>query len=227
MSEMINSSVYFGTVLTLLAFSLGKYIRKKANTEICNPILIAVIVIIAFLLVTKTDYKVYKEGSKLISMMLTPTTICLAIPLYEQFEVLKKNAVAVLLGIFSGVIASIGSVTLLSMLFGLSHAEWVTVLPKSVTSAIGMDLAAELGGNAAIAVAVIILTGITGNMLAKGFLRLIKVTEPVAVGTALGTASHAIGTSKACEIGDVEGAMSSLSIVTAGIITVIICGIIA
>ena len=175
---------------------------------------------IATLLVTKVDYASFQAGSKYLSYLLTPATICLAIPLYEQFEILKKNYPAVLCGIFSGVVTSLAAVAMLAMAFGLTHEEYVTFLPKSITTAIGLGVSEELGGYTTITAAAIIITGVLGNVIAEAVLRLFRITEPVAKGVAIGTSAHAIGTARAMEIGEVEGALSSLSIVVAGIITV-------
>lgn len=227
MNEFFASSVYAGSVLTLLFFYVGILLKKRFKSAIVNPLLIAVLLIIFFLLVTKTEYSSYYEGAKYISWFLTPATICLAVPLYEQVEPLRKNATAIICGILSGVITSLVSVLIFSMLFGLSHKEYVTFLPKSITTAIGMAVSEELGGYSPITVAVIILTGITGNLICVPLLNVLKINDPVAKGVAIGTSSHAIGTAKAMEIGDVTGAMSSLSIVVAGVLTVIIAPLFA
>ena len=153
--------------------------------------------------------------------MLTPATICLAVPLYEQIGLLKKNYKAIIIGIIAGVLTSLTSVLLLVLLFRLEYASYVTLLPKSITTAIGMGVSEELGGYVPITVAVIIVTGVIGNMLAETVCKVFKINDPVAKGIAIGSSSHAIGTAKAMEMGDVEGAMSSLSIVVSGILTVI------
>lgn len=174
----------------------------------------------AFLLVCGVDYDSYQEGAKYLSYLLTPATVCLAVPLYEQYEALRKNWRAVLAGIAAGVVASLLSILAMAVLFSLGHEEYVTFLPKSITTAIGMGVSEELGGYVPVTVAVIIITGVLGNVLAEPVLRLFRIREPVARGVALGTASHAIGTTRAMEMGEVEGAMSSLSIVVSGILTV-------
>ncbi|MCQ2400356.1 MAG: LrgB family protein [Lachnospiraceae bacterium] len=227
MNEFFASSVYAGTVLTLLFFYVGMLLKKKFKSAIVNPLLIAVGLTIAFLVSTKTEYSSYYEGARYISWFLTPATICLAVPLYEQMEALKKNAAAILCGILSGVVASLLSVLILSVLFGLSHREYVTFLPKSITTAIGMAVSEEMGGYSPITVAVIIMTGITGNLICVPLLKVLCIKEPVAKGIAIGTASHAIGTAKAMEIGSLTGAMSSLSIVVSGVFTVILAPVFA
>ena len=153
--------------------------------------------------------------------MLTPATVCLAIPLYEQIELLKHNVKAIMAGIISGVLTSLISVFAMAAVFGFSHEEYVTLLPKSITTAIGMGVSDELGGIVTITVAVIIVTGIFGNVIGEHVCRLFRIEEPVAKGIAMGSASHAIGTAKAMEMGEIEGAMSSLSIAVAGLLTVV------
>lgn len=220
MTELILNSAYFGAVLSVGAFLLGRALQKRVKHPLCNPLLIAIVLVILFLLVFDLDYESYQRSARYLSYFLTPATVCLAIPLYEQFELLKKNLRAVLAGIGSGVLASLCSVLALSLLFRLDHASYVTFLPKSITTAIGMGVSEELGGHVAVTVAVIIITGIMGNMLAEPVCRLFRITEPVAKGIAIGSASHAIGTTKAMEMGQLEGAMSSLSIALSGILTV-------
>ena len=173
------------------------------------------------------DYEVYNSSARYLSFLLTPATVCLAVPLYEQFDKLKENAAAILAGIFSGVLTSIASIFAMSKLFGFTKEEFVTFLPKSITTAIGMSVAEELGGYVSIAVAAIIVTGVLGNIICEAILKLFKIEDPIAKGAAIGTASHAIGTSKAIEIGEVEGAISSLSIVVAGIMTVLLSAVFA
>ena len=221
MSEMTVNSAYFGVVLSIGAFLVGRALQKRFKHPLCNPLLIAIVLVILFLLVFHVDYESYQSSAKLLSSLLTPATVCLAIPLYEQFELLKKNVKAVLAGIVSGVLSSLCCVLVLALLFRLDHASYVTFLPKSITTAIGMGVSEELGGYVSITVAVIIISGILGNIFAESACRLFRVTEPIARGVAIGSASHAIGTAKAMELGEIEGAMSSLSIVVSGLLTVI------
>lgn len=220
MHEFFSSSVYFGVLISLAAYFLGAWLRKKTGFPLFHPILVSVCLVIALLSILKIDYAVYNQSAKLLSALLTPATICLAVPLYEQLSLLKKHKNAILIGIFSGVITSLLCVLALCMLFKLDHAAYVTLLPKSVTSAIGMGISEELGGYVSITVAVIILSGILGNMTAKSICRIFGITDPVARGVAIGTSSHAIGTTRAMEMGEIEGAMSGLSIVISGILTV-------
>lgn len=221
MNELLGNSLFFGVVISVLAYQSGLMIRRKWKFAILNPLLISIIIVIAVLLVFHMDYETYNEGAKYLSYLLTPATVCLAIPLYEQLEHLKKNVKAIAAGILSGVLSSLISVLALSAAFGLSHKEYVTLLPKSITTAIGMGVSEELGGIVTITVAVIIVTGVLGNIIAELVCRLFRIKEPVAKGIAIGSASHAIGTAKALEMGEVEGAMSSLSIAVSGLLTVI------
>lgn len=221
MKEFLSESIIFGAVLSLAAYEVGLLMKKKFKLAILNPLLIGTICVIGFLLIFRIDYEEYNEGAKYISYLLTPATVCLAVPLYEQLSLLKKNFMAVAVGILSGVLASLVSVLALAKLFDLNHQQYVTLLPKSITTAIGMGVSEELGGLVTITVAVIVITGILGNVIAEFICKIFKIHEPIAKGLALGTASHAIGTAKAMEMGQIEGAMSSLAIAVAGLLTVI------
>lgn len=221
MKEFLMNSVFFGAFLSLAAYEFGLILKKKFRLAILNPLLIGTICVIAVLLILDMDYDKYNEGAKYISYLLTPATVCLAVPLYEQLTLLKKNFKAVAAGIVSGVLASLVSVFALAKLFGLNHEQYVTLLPKSITTAIGMGVSEELGGIVTITVASIIITGILGNVIAEYVCKIFKIKEPIAKGLAIGTASHAIGTAKAMEMGQVEGAMSSLAIAVAGLLTVV------
>ncbi len=221
MKEILCSSTFFGVVVSILAYQLGLFVKSKFNISIFNPLLIAIIVVILILMVFDVDYASYNEGAKYLSYLLTPATVCLAIPLYEQLDLLKNNFKAITAGIISGVLTSLTCVLVLSILFKLEHAEYVTLLPKSITTAIGIGVSEELGGIVTITIAVIIVTGVLGNIFAETICKIFKIHEPIAKGIAIGSSSHAMGTTKAMEMGEIEGAMSSLSIVVAGILTVV------
>ena len=212
MKSFLTDSVFLGVVVSLLTYEFGLWFKKKVKIAIFNPLLISVIAVMVFLVVFHIDYADYQEGAKYISYLLTPATVCLAVPLYEQFELLRKNLKAVIAGIISGVLA---------LLFRFDHQQYVTLLPKSITTAIGMGVSEELGGYVTITVAVIIITGIFGYITADAVLKLFHIEEPIAKGIAIGSASHAVGTAKAMELGEIEGAMSSLSIAVSGILTVV------
>ena len=227
MSEFLEISMFAGVTLSLISYLIGSALKKKFKIGILNPLLVSIVVTIIVLAVCRVDYATYNEGAKYLSWLLTPATVCLAIPLYEQWELLKNNAKAVLLGLTAGVLTSLGTVLVLAKLMGLSHEEYVTLLPKSITTAIGMGVSEELGGYVTITVAVIIVTGILGNMFGELICRIFRITEPISKGLALGSSAHAIGTAKAIEMGEVEGAMSSLAIAVSGIITVIFASVFA
>lgn len=221
MSEFFQESLFFGMTVSLLAYGLGVMLKKKFHWGFLNPLLLSIIFVILFLKVFHIDYEVYDNTAKYLSYLLTPATVCLAIPLYQQLSLLKENLAAVVLGIVSGVLASMGGIFVMALAFGLNHQQYATLLPKSITTAIGMGVSEELGGITTITVAVIVVTGVLGNVIAELVFKIFKIHEPIAKGLALGTAAHAIGTSKALELGEVEGAMSSLSIAVAGLLTVV------
>ena len=221
MKELIENSVFIGVMISLASYGLGMWLRKKTGLSFMNPLLISIILVIAFLLLTGVSYKTYAEGANAISFLLTPATICLAVPLYQQFNLLKKNWKAVVAGVVSGVVSSLVCILLLALLFKFDHQTYVTFLPKSITTAIGMGVTEELGGYVSLAVIVIVITGVIGNVIAEWVLKLFRIEESIAKGIAIGSSSHAVGTAKAMEIGQIEGAMSSLSIVVCGLLTVV------
>ncbi len=227
MSEFVSSSLFFGAALSLAAFEAGTLLKKKLKLSLFNPLLVSIILVIVVLLVFHIDYQSYNASAKYLSYLLTPATVCLAIPLYEQLEKLKENWKAILAGILSGIVSCILCVYAFSLLFGLTHEQYVTLLPKSITTAIGMDVSTELGGITTITVAVIIITGVFGNIVGEPLCRLFHITEPVAKGVGMGSSAHAIGTAKAMEMGEVEGAISSLSIAVTGLLTVVAASIAA
>ena len=227
MNDIFASSATIGVVISLFAYFIGTFLRNKTKKVFMNPLLISIVLVIVFLLVFDIEYESYNQSAKYITYLLTPATVSLAIPLYQQIELLKKNFRAIIVGITSGVFTSLISVLTLSLIFRLSHEEYVTLLPKSITSAIGMVMSEELGGYVSITVAIIAVTGILGNMIAEYVCKLFRIKSPIARGLAIGTSSHAAGTTKAMEMGQIEGAMSSLSIVIAGLLTVILAPIFA
>lgn len=227
MKDLLTNSTFFGIFLSIGSYMIALTIQKKFNKGFLNPLLIAITMTIAVILLCDIDYESYNASAKYLSFLLTPATVCLAVPLYEKIDLLKKNAKAIFIGIFSGVMTSVLSIYLMSKIFSFTKEEFVTFLPKSITTAIGMSVAQELGGYVSIAVAAIILTGVLGNMICVSVLKIFHIDDSIAKGVAIGSASHAIGTSRAMQIGETEGAISSLSIVTAGIMTVILANIVA
>lgn len=221
MNQLVMNSTTIGIVISIVGYEIGIYLKKKFKMAIFNPLLVSIIFVICILLVFRIDYESYNLSAKYLSYLLTPATVSLAIPLYQQLSLLKEHVLAILCGILSGVLTSLCSVWALSLVFRLSHEEYVTLLPKSITTAIGMGISDELGGYVTITVAVIIITGVLGNMCAESICKMAHITDPIAKGIAIGTSSHAIGTARAIEIGEIEGAMSSLSIVISGICTLI------
>ena len=221
MLNFLTNSLFFGVAVSLAAYEVGSLLKKKFKSPLLNPLLISIILVIAILVALDVDYQSYNISAKYLSYLLTPATVCLAIPLHQQMGLLKKNMKAILAGILSGVFTSLAGVWVFSMLFHLDKKIYATLLPKSITTAIGMGISEELGGIVTITVAAIIITGIIGNMFGDVICRLCGIRHPIATGLAIGTASHAMGTAKAMEIGEIEGAMSSLSIAVAGLMTVI------
>lgn len=222
MIAFLTSSAYFGLALTLGMFYLARVINKRAGREIFNPLLFATVTICVMLVALQIPYEAYEKGAAHIDVLLTPATICLAIPLYRQYTLLKENFGAVLAGVAAGVIAHMAGCILLLFLLNLDSAAFATILPKSITTAIGKSLSAEMGGYPAITMATIMLTGQFGAVASPALLKLFRVTEPLAQGLAIGTASHAAGTSRAVELGDIQGASSSLAIVVTGLLTVFV-----
>ena len=222
MSNFIENSVFFGVFISIITYEIGVLIKKKLKLAIFNPLLISIALIIVFLLAFHIKYNVYESGAQYLSYFLTPATVALAVPLYEQIEPLKKNWKAIVAGILSGALTSALCVLAVALIFQLDHKQYVTLLPKSITTAIGMGLSEELGGIVTITVAVIVVTGVIGNMFAESICKLFNITDPVAKGIGIGSASHAMGTAKAMEMGEIEGAMSSLSIAVSGLLTVVV-----
>ena len=222
MAEFLEGISLFPVLLTLATYQLGLWCSKKVKHALCNPLLIATILSIAFILLTDFDLQVYQKGNSGISWLLTPATVCLAVPLYEQLKILKKHLSAIVVGIVAGVIVSLGSILLLCRLFRLEDVMTVSLLPKSITTAIGLSLAEQSGGISALTTFAIIITGILGNLSGCALCKLLRITDPVAQGVGFGTASHVIGTSRAMEVDPLVGAVSSLSLAVAGILTALV-----
>ncbi|MBE5943573.1 MAG: LrgB family protein [Lachnospiraceae bacterium] len=218
----LSETMFFGVAISLICYGIGTFVNRKVKFPLANPLLIAAILLIVILKIMDIEYETYLSEAKYISYLLTPATVCLAVPLYEKLQLLKDNLKAVLLGIFTGIVISAISIWGVCVVFSLDESVFATMLPKSTTTAIGMAVSEEMGGVVNITVAMIAITGISGNVLADWVLRLFRVTEPVARGIAIGTSSHVMGTSKALEMGETEGAMSGLAVAVAGLITVLI-----
>ena len=220
MNNFADSSLFIGAIITLAGYQVGLALYKKTRFALLNPILTGMTFTACLLLFLKIDYKSYNESAQYISYLLTPATICLSLPLYENLRLIKKHCKAIAAGILMGTASSTVSVYLLSLIFKFSHVHYVTFLPKSVTTAIGIGICEELGGLVNIAVISIIFSGIIGYTISPALMNFFRIKEPIAVGIAIGSASHAIGTAKAMEMGETEGAMSGLAIALTGILTV-------
>ncbi|MGN1313534.1 MAG: LrgB family protein [Lachnospiraceae bacterium] len=221
-NEFLGESLFFGMALSLIAYRIGFMVQKKWKKVFLNPLLIAVILIITFLLVTGISYETYEYGAKYLSYFMTPVTVCLAVPLYRQLQVLKENLAAILISIAIGCLTHAAVVIAILSVFGVEEQLIFSLLPKSITTAIALGVSSEIGGIQGITVIGVMVAGISGAVVGPALLKLVGVTEPVAQGLAIGSSSHAVGTSKAIELGEVPAAMSSLAIVVTGILTVVI-----
>ena len=220
LNEFLSGSVAWGVLLTLAAFALGALVNRVTGKAFFNPLLLGAIFVIIFLSVCGIPYADYKVSAAPVNYLLLPATVALAIPLYEKLDLLKANAAAIIAGISVGTLVSLGSALALALALHLTQEQYATLLPKSVTTAISMDVAAELGGIAALTGAIVI---VTGNLLAETVCKAFHITDPIAKGVGIGTSAHAVGTSKALQMGEVEGAMSGLSIAVAGVLTAVLC----
>lgn len=220
MAEIFNTP-YFGISLTIIAFLIGQKIQKKTGLLICNPLIIAVVIIVGILLILKIPYESYQQGGSIINMFLAPATACLAVSIYNKIQILKENWLPILVGCACGSLASMASVYAMCKLFRLDDAITAAMLPKSLTTPIAVSVAESLGGVSSITVVVVIFTGILGSIFAPTLIKVFRVNDPMTAGLSIGACSHAIGTSKALQIGETEGAMSGLAIGICGIFTVI------
>ncbi|WPC40538.1 LrgB family protein [Clostridium sp. JS66] len=226
MKNLISTPL-FGIMISLITFEIGCIVNKKTKLALLNPLLISIALVIMVLKYVNISIDDYNKGGQFITFLLTPATVVLAVPLYKKIKLFKANAVSIFSGIFMGTLGGITTVIILGHVFGLSKSIDLSMIPKSITTPIGIEVSKQLGGIPSITVAVIIITGIVGTIIGPTIFKLLKIKDKVAIGVALGTASHAVGTSKAIELGEIEGAMSSLSIGIAGLITVIIAPIMA
>lgn len=218
MNQLLSIGI-LPVILTLFAYQIGLQCQKKWKTPLFNPILIGMLLVILFLSLTGMERRSYQEGTKYLSWLMTPATISLAIPMYEQFQILRKNLKAIAVGVAAGTISCLGMVLALSLIFGYDQSLTISLLPKGITTAIGMTLAELYGGTSSIATLAIVITGILGNMFGTYFCKWFGITQEIAQGVAFGTSSHVIGTAKANEISTLTGAVSSLSLVVSGLLT--------
>ena len=221
----IFASPYFGVSLSVIAFGIGVKLNQKFKTPFCNPLIIAIVLVSAVLLIFRIPYESYNKGGEIINMFLAPATACLAVSVYSKLSLLRRCWLPVLVGCVMGSLTSMGSVLLLCKLFGLDQALTISLLPKSVTTPIAVSIAGSHGGMPPITVVAVILTGILGSVLSPLLIKLFRVADPVAAGLAIGSCSHAVGTSRALELGETQGAMSGLAIGICGLITVVVSAI--
>lgn len=215
----LTQSPFFGITLTVVTYWLGMKIQKKVNFVLCNGLIIAVLLLVGVLVALDIPYEDYYQGGSVINMFMGPATACMAVTVYAKIDLLRKNWLPVLAGCLAGVAASVGSVLAMCRLFGLDAAMTASLLPKSVTTPIATAVSESHGGIVSITVAAVIFTGILGNLAAPYLIRLFRVKDPLAVGLGIGACSHAMGTAKALELGDTEGAMSGLAVGMCGILT--------
>lgn len=216
------ASPLFGITLSLLAFEAGTIVFKKTKSPFFNPMIVGTSIIVLILLYFNIEIENYNKGASFISFFLGPATVVLAVPLYNQMSLLKSNSIAIISGILAGCVASIISVVALSKLLGIDEQLLLTLIPKSITTPIGIELSKQIGGIPSLTVISIVIAGNTGYIAAPYICRLFRISDPVAKGIAIGTSAHALGTTKAIEMGEVEGAMGGLAIGIAGIVTVLI-----
>lgn len=221
MKELFATPI-FALLISILAYEIGIYINRKTKIALFNPLMIAILLVIVTLLVLKIPLEDYKKGGDFISMFLTPATVILAVPLYKNMNSLKKDYIAIFGGVIIGCITAIVSVWALAKAFGLPRELLASLIPKSITTPLGIELSNQIEGIPSVTVATIIITGIFGAVFAQWVLKICRITDKTAKGIAIGTSAHALGTTKAVELGETEGAMSGLAIGLAGLVTVIV-----
>jgi len=227
MIEFFSSSTYFSVALALIVYAFADVLQRRFKTPLLNPLVVSSVTIIIILLVLDIPNEAFQAGCQVLNYLLTPATICLSISFYEKFQALKRYLPAVIAGVLAGMVCSLGSVYLLCKVCGVDHTVMVSLLPKSITTAIGVALSGEIGGIAAITTVAICITGNLGNMLGPALCKLFRIDDEIARGVAFGTASHVIGTSKAIELSQLTGAVSSLSLTIAGMATCIVLSFLA
>lgn len=220
--DTLNETPLLGLVLSIGFYLLGDAFHKRWKIALFTPLVFSITVIILILLFFDIPYDTYNEGGQFLTLFVTPATVALAVRLEKNYIYLKKYYPAILTGIFLGVLAHTLVIMLLSALFQFDHSLYATLIPKSITTAIAVGVSESLGGLSSLTVAIVVLTGILGAIIGPPIFKLFRITDPVAQGIAMGSSSHAMGTTKAIEMGEVQGAMSSLAIVVTGIIVVII-----
>ncbi len=220
--QTICSSPLFGILVTLCAYELSVVLYKKTKCVLLNPLLVSILLVIAFLLVTGIPYDTYNIGGSVITMFISPITVVLAVPLYLQIQVLRDNAVVIFTAICLGCVTAVASICLFQMFFPMDPQVFASILPKSITTAIAVEVGQQFGGLEAITVIAVLIAGLFGAIFAPMLAKLLHIRDEIALGLAIGTTSHALGTSKALELGERTGAMSGLAIGVAGVVTVLV-----
>ncbi len=223
--NFIATSPLFGILISLIAFEIGLFINKKTKVALLNPLLIALVIIVIILKVLGISLDEYNTGGSILTFFLGPATVALAVPLYKNIKLLKSSALPIIGGITVGTVVGITSIILMAKAFGLNASLGLSLVPKSITTPIGIELSKQIGGIPELTVAAIIFTGLTGAITAETVFRVLRIDDAVAKGIAIGTSSHALGTTKALEMGEVEGSMSGLAIGITGLVTVIVAPI--
>lgn len=221
MSELLTSPI-FGILLSLIAFEAALWLQRKTQLLILNPLMLAILMIIGFLMIAQIPLESYRKGGDMINLFLGPATVVLAVPLYRQAHNMKYYFVPILIGIVVGIVSSITTTLICCKLLGFDAVISASLIPKSITTPIGIELSTQLGGIPAVTVLTILVTGVLGAVVAELVFKVFHIDHPIAKGIALGASAHAIGTSKALQLGHIEGAMSSLAIGLSGILTVLI-----
>ncbi|MBP3672844.1 MAG: LrgB family protein [Oscillospiraceae bacterium] len=227
MNEFLSASTYFAVTLALIVYAFADALQKKFKSSLLNPLVVSSVIVIIVLLVLDIPNEEFQAGCQVLNYLLTPATICLSISFYEKFQTLKRDLPAVIAGVLAGIVCSLGSVYILCTLFDVDRVITLSLLPKSVTTAIGLALSSEIGGITAITTVAICITGNIGNMLGPMLCKLFRIDDEIARGVAFGTSSHVIGTSKAMEMSQLSGAVSSLSLTIAGLVTCIVLSFLA
>lgn len=227
MNSLFDLFPSFGLFLTLGVYMIAMWINKKLKTPIANPLLIAVILIIAILVVGKVNVPVYQESASFVSYLLTPATISLAIPVYKQRHILKENFWTIIITVVAAMVTAVGSVLIVAVIFNMDEEILRSVLSKSVTTAIAIDITEIIGGIIPIIVGSVVLTGIFGVVVNEWIFKLLKIDSYFARGLAMGTSSHAMGTAESMKINELQGAMSSIAMVISGIVIAILVPIVA
>lgn len=222
MKETVFSSPFFGITISIVAYSIGVWLNKKTKMALINPLLISYVIIIPLLILLNIPLEWYKRGGDIINMFLSPATAVLAITVYRQRKLLKDHILSVIVGSIAGSLTSLLVVYALCRLLLMPYEITVSMLPKSITTPMAIAVSESLGGIEAVTVLAVIITGISGNILGPILIKVFRIKNEIVQGMAMGAASHAVGTSKAIELGEVQGALSSIALVMSGIITVIL-----